>query len=152
MQRHFARLFAAWRLSIVVKTLGDRCDTADTRRQAAGGILTCVDDITDPALMFPRADGQSVFAEGERTSDHYIRIQGHEKHLLSSIEYHSGGRMGKRSFRKGVEILSDMEKKQLEDAAKMISHLDRELPKETKLMWLAYGLGLADGARSAKAD
>ncbi len=60
--------------------------------------------------------------------------------------------MGKRSFWKEVEILSDMEKKQLEDAAKMISHLDRELPKETKLMWLAYGLGLADGARSAKAD
>lgn len=54
------------------------------------------------------------------------------------IEYHSGGRMGKRSFRKEVEILSDMEKKQLEDAAKMISHLDRELPKETKLMWLAF--------------
>lgn len=51
-----------------------------------------------------------------------------------------------------MEILSDMEKKRLEDAAKMISHLDRELPKETKLMWLAYGLGLADGARSAKAD
>lgn len=75
-----------------------------------------------------------------------------QKHLLSPIEYHSGGRMGKRSFRKEVEILSDMEKKQLEDAAKMISHLDRELPKETKLMWLAYGLGLADGARSAKAD
>ena len=46
--------------------------------------------------------------------------------------------MGKRSFRKEVEILSDMEKKQLEDAAKMISHLDRELPKETKLMWLAF--------------
>lgn len=101
MQRHFARLFAAWRLSIVVKTLGDRCDTADTRRQAAGGILTCVDDITDPALMFPRADGQSVFAEGERTSDHYIRIQGHEKHLLSSIEYHSGGRMGKDELKGG---------------------------------------------------
>lgn len=77
-----------------------------------------------------------------------IKPTTHKKHLLSSIEYHSGGRMGKRSFRKEVEILSEAEKKIIDILAEKAARVGEQ---EQQLV-LAYAAGLADGARSAKAD
>lgn len=65
-----------------------------------------------------------------------------------SIEYHSGGRTGKRSSRKEVETLSEAEKKIIDILAEKAARVGEQ---EQQLV-LAYAAGLADGARSAKAD
>lgn len=56
--------------------------------------------------------------------------------------------MGKRSFRKEVEILSEAEKKIIDILAEKAARVGEQ---EQQLV-LAYAAGLADGARSAKAD
>ena len=65
-----------------------------------------------------------------------------------SIEYHSGGRTGKRSSRQEVETLSEAEKKIIDILAEKAARVGEQ---EQQLV-LAYAAGLADGARSAKAD
>nr|DAR47780.1 MAG TPA: hypothetical protein [Caudoviricetes sp.] len=77
-----------------------------------------------------------------------IKPTTHKKHLLSPIEYHSGGRVGKRSFREEVETLSEAEKKIIDILAEKAARVGEQ---EQQLV-LAYAAGLADGARSAKAD
>jgi hypothetical protein len=48
------------------------------------------------------------------------------------------------------EHMSDNERKQLDAAAEMLSQLDKQLQREQKLLWLAYGKGLADGAKTVE--
>lgn len=46
--------------------------------------------------------------------------------------------------------MSDNERKQLDAAAELLSELDKQLQREQKLLWLAYGMGLADGAKTVE--
>lgn len=46
--------------------------------------------------------------------------------------------------------MSDNERKQLDAAAELLSELDKKLQREQKLLWLAYGMGLADGAKTVE--
>lgn len=46
--------------------------------------------------------------------------------------------------------MSDNERKQLDAAAELLSELDKQLQREQKLLWLAYGMGLRTAPRRSR--